>query len=509
MKDRISTKILPNGATRYGVYDEEGSLLRYEYIKLEDEPSTEGDLFCKANMLPDTIPQLLGLAKTNPQVKDVLGVLPEIGNLHIWKKTRVLTEAVPAVPAGYTLGEVEENVVLASRATSVSTVGTYYYYYGDSVSVANDGTVNAPENDSWKNLGRGYTTSETIRSGPLFVKGASEYISSSSGKPIADMTTKGLSLFYIPSGGTLSLVYDSSASMTYIVATKYQAVIGYAYTPEIPAGTHVEYLASTDENAYRESSNGSEAYYTLGNVVNEVHGLGGYRRSLNQSMYISSNVSVSEDGMVTMESPTSTSIGANGTYDSYSQASTLQTAIVGKFVKLVSNGLGWYGSTPQLPLDVVLYIPSDASVSIIEFVSDVDMGSVSDAYAVSSYQPVTGHAAVPADTTTEYLGQLGEGARIETGSYVGTGTYGSSNPNSLTFGFVPKIVLVQGALYEKSYILTGIFVYPSPASDVNGENANNIDRVVTWSSNGISWYSTAANYQLNRTGVKYYYIAVG
>ena len=30
-------------------------------------------------------------------------------------------------------------------------------------------------------------------------------------------------------------------------------------------------------------------------------------------------------------------------------------------------------------------------------------------------------------------------ARIETGSYVGTGTYGASNPNTLTFGFVPKV----------------------------------------------------------------------
>ena len=42
MKDRISTKILENGAVRYGIYDEAGALLRYEYIKLEDEPEVEG-----------------------------------------------------------------------------------------------------------------------------------------------------------------------------------------------------------------------------------------------------------------------------------------------------------------------------------------------------------------------------------------------------------------------------------------------------------------------------------
>ena len=35
-----------------------------------------------------------------------------------------------------------------------------------------------------------------------------------------------------------------------------------------------------------------------------------------------------------------------------------------------------------------------------------------------------------------------KGVKIAAGSYVGTGTYGSSNPNSLTFDFVPKIVML-------------------------------------------------------------------
>ena len=33
-------------------------------------------------------------------------------------------------------------------------------------------------------------------------------------------------------------------------------------------------------------------------------------------------------------------------------------------------------------------------------------------------------------------------AKIEVGSYTGTGKYGSSNKNSLTFGFEPKMVMV-------------------------------------------------------------------
>lgn len=42
VKDRIPTEVLENGAVRYGVYDESGKLLRYEYMKREDEPIEEG-----------------------------------------------------------------------------------------------------------------------------------------------------------------------------------------------------------------------------------------------------------------------------------------------------------------------------------------------------------------------------------------------------------------------------------------------------------------------------------
>ena len=42
IKDRIPTNVLSNEAVRYGVYDEDGKLLRYEYMKREDEPLEEG-----------------------------------------------------------------------------------------------------------------------------------------------------------------------------------------------------------------------------------------------------------------------------------------------------------------------------------------------------------------------------------------------------------------------------------------------------------------------------------
>lgn len=42
IKDRVPVNVLSNNAIRYGIYDEDGKLLRYEYIKREDEPAEEG-----------------------------------------------------------------------------------------------------------------------------------------------------------------------------------------------------------------------------------------------------------------------------------------------------------------------------------------------------------------------------------------------------------------------------------------------------------------------------------
>ena len=50
-----------------------------------------------------------------------------------------------------------------------------------------------------------------------------------------------------------------------------------------------------------------------------------------------------------------------------------------------------------------------------------------------------GTASIQADTFPTAIQSLGSGfAKIQTGSYVGTGTYGQANPCSLTFGKYPK-----------------------------------------------------------------------
>lgn len=54
MRDRTPTRALENGALRYGVYAEDGSLLRHEYLALEDEPTDPGTELSKATLLQDS-----------------------------------------------------------------------------------------------------------------------------------------------------------------------------------------------------------------------------------------------------------------------------------------------------------------------------------------------------------------------------------------------------------------------------------------------------------------------
>ena len=117
----------------------------------------------------------------------------------------------------------------------------------------------------------------------------------------------------------------------------------------------------------------------------------------------------------------------------------------------------------------------------------------------------------------EYLGIPFDNAvgtpEVEIGSYVGTGTYGSSNPNTLTFGFVPKFLLIsldtenistQAATHGFWYAGINHLLYFLDTGVV-------IRRTATLSGTTLSWFSNSndSSGQLNVTGETYHYIAFG
>ena len=258
MKDRVSTKILGNGATRYGVYDETGKLLRYEYIKLEDEPDEEGDFFNKANMLPDSIPAALGLKMENPQVKDALNVLANIGNLHVWENKQVTD-----VPARITENAVSNLEVFYASANNVNPTDIGYYityYVADSITVLDSGQIilsdptevtcyisNSTYSEYYnadalkgkyirvKKLGSSYVHNRVLRSGIFKIdQNAVFYVSN-------------------PEGYTGIVTVDKAYSC-----------VGIPFSKD----STITYLTSTDRNAYTEGTVDSTTIAYLGQIGN-------------------------------------------------------------------------------------------------------------------------------------------------------------------------------------------------------------------------------------------------
>ena len=102
--------------------------------------------------------------------------------------------------------------------------------------------------------------------------------------------------------------------------------------------------------------------------------------------------------------------------------------------------------------------------------------------------------------------------KIATGSYVGTGSYGANNPNTLTFDFTPKLVLLYcNSMYSRGIValVRGEAKY---VSRFGSQNCTTLH--LSWTDNSVSWYSDdGANQQFNyddgADNYRYVYVAIG
>lgn len=102
--------------------------------------------------------------------------------------------------------------------------------------------------------------------------------------------------------------------------------------------------------------------------------------------------------------------------------------------------------------------------------------------------------------------------QIASGSYIGDGKYGIDNPNSLTFDFEPKIVIIQCADSSlKKYLLAINGVNSSGPFDESASSS--YKDIFNWDGNTFSWYHTGSNnpafMQYNEEGAAYHYFAIG
>lgn len=112
-------------------------------------------------------------------------------------------------------------------------------------------------------------------------------------------------------------------------------------------------------------------------------------------------------------------------------------------------------------------------------------------------------------------------SKIETGSYIGTGTYGSDNPCSLTLPFPPKFGVIASR-WSIGFYLSGsdsmwVMVYNSSYGssrhDAGSLTASEADSTIQWYTAGLTTVngttSASALYQLNVSDETYDYCFFG
>lgn len=330
-----------------------------------------------------------------------LGVLADIGNVHVWRKTVVTEEEIPA---GYRLVDDTTN---RNNVGDQTVSNALIFLIGDTTAELKYSTEITVNENGVVNLNSVISTN-SVPSPVTVLNGKYIQLRYSFGKGPVNLDTN--KIYYIPSDATVTL---NSNNNGWILVNKLQYVDAY---PAVPPGTHVTYLTSTNRNAYQEGDDAKEAGYVLGDMVSGYLFASAWTGNAS-NYYYSETIKVSDTGTLTQENVKSYT--ANATNDSW--VSNIQSAIRGKFITV--SGEKDNGGSEGTNL---VYIPDDAIVSYFE--NGVSLGyPYNYGFLVNKMQQVTGYPAIPAGTTIEYLGVLGDfgGSSlgyIKYGSYVGTGT---------------------------------------------------------------------------------------
>ena len=331
-----------------------------------------------------------------------LGVLADIGNVHVWRKTVKTDEKIPAT---YSLGPEEGKAALTYPQTPSTQAS---FHYGKTITVDDNGTItiNGEQTLSLNSDDSSVQKGNNLK-GNFFYCDPSSTIGGEN-----EFETGPGNVYFIPSDATISREPDTYLGGV-IYTSKYQEVRA---VPAVPPGTHVTYLTSVNRNAYQEGDDAKEAGYVLGDMVSGYLFASAWTGNAS-NYYYSETIKVSDTGTLTQENVKSYT--ANATNDSW--VINIQSAIRGKFITV--SGEKDNGGSEGTNL---VYIPDDAIVSYFE--NGVSLGyPYNYGFLVNKMQQVTGYPAIPAGTTIEYLGVLGDfgGSSlgyIKYGSYVGTGT---------------------------------------------------------------------------------------
>lgn len=235
-------------------------------------------------------------------------------------------------------------------------------------------------------------------------------------------------------------------------------------------------------------------------------------------------------GAVSLKNPSTVKVGyQNG-------ASALKNFLAGKYITnahtspskifYIKTDIGTSASSTVGQLSVSYddgyYYVRITALGLLEITSQtVDTSTIGDwSYLQSSDRNAYPDSGITDGYEYLYFGKPYENfvnlpMRIETGSYVGTGTFGGNDKNTLTFSFVPQIVfIVEDYQTNSGFTSANMIVQGQDVS--NGVDYSSYLRwYITWSSDGtsVSWHTYGstgnADRQMNTTSRTYRYVAIG
>ena len=440
-----------------------------------------GTLLNKANLLSDTVISTLGLSTgVNSTPNDAFNVLANIGNVHVWRKTVVAEEEVPA---GYKLVDDNTDRTLDDVPNALINLGntnqrTAYINCADSITVDDGGGISLNSATTHYQANDALNAASWLRDKYIKLYYINDF-GNWFGPPALDQNKT----YYVPNDAQISV---NSAT---IIVDKLQRVDAYPLTP---AGTHITYLTSVNRNAYQEGDDAKEAGYVLGESKEYVCAEEVQTTAFFRVLYAQS-VDVSPDGKVSLhEYQTSASFSLA---NEEASAGFCNSNVRGKFCSFeLTNDTGIAQSS-------IVYIPDSATFTVETEYSKRKLN-------VNKAQIVTGYPAIPAGTTIKYLGVLGDtGKQISSGSFSGDGSLG----REIKLGFRASMValfrsLGTGPRIDTDETKSWWMIYPYQY-DTGPYSTNEEKMYITEKGFIVSYYWDGSVVKWNETGNTYFYIA--
>lgn len=287
----------------------------------------------------------------------------------------------------------------------------------------------------------------------------------------------------------------------------------------------LSFLGKYAQNSWKRRT--YEAHYnaTLSSGVNQYCLGGGFSTTVSNTIYYSDEIALDSSGATVLKNEKSINVSYSNRNDPVVQS------LPGKYIRNAKQSLPSNESRPS----EVLYVDPSATISGSTGDGNTRYGvyiSAKGAKIATAYlSPIVGEWEYINSTNRNaypdsgesggyeylYLGVPFDNAvnapKFEKGSYIGTGTYGVSNPCSLTFGFSPSILIITGFMKSSSTSIGGngsVVMNISYGSYGESYSEYSIYGTVVANGNQVQWYSEkSASEQMNTDGSTYYFVAIG